>query len=145
MKLLFRITLIMGIGFWGVLFSIHFATFFLLNGIGDIFNYQNPEIISMEVSTNSSYTKINYSFYSDSTIINEEYKMVNEYFYTNNLDTIIVKQNLEFPDVSYIEGLPLKQRQAKIGMIISCIFIVFFLILGYANGIKNLYKKYKNI
>lgn len=147
MKLITKIFFIIGLLFWGIGLLYSFSNLIALNGLGNWFEFKSPEITDSRIERDSLDINIYYSYQVADRIFNSEYKMFSIYFDKCDIDTIVVKYNTTFPMVSYIEGVPLKIRKQKTGIVISSFFILFFLLfwkLSNKNKIAKIYEEVGN-
>jgi hypothetical protein len=101
----------------GLIYSI--AMLIVLNGVGDVFEMKEPEQLEVKIHRDSLEVNIYYT-YNEGGVENSEYYKINvKYFDRYKIDTIVVKYNASYPMISFIEGVPLKQREQKIGIFIS--------------------------
>jgi hypothetical protein len=145
MRVIAKTFLILGILFWGVFLSIDLFKFIAMNGAGDFFPIDNPEVTSLKVKEDSTHIDIVYSYKINEGEYHESYRMVKSYYEKCSVDTLVVNQNRVFPKVSYIENIPLKLRQAKIGIVISSFFILFLLLLWKLSNKNKTAKMYEEV
>ena len=119
----------------GLIFS--FSKLVALNGLGEVFKMQVADEAKVQVVQDSTKITIAYAYQVNGVEYKDRYTMSLESYNRYNVDTILVKYNNTFPMVSFIDGISLKNRQQKIGMILSSFFILFLLLLC------KLSKKYK--
>lgn len=128
MKLLLNSAYIIGISLGSLSFFLSFLSLIALNGLGDIFIMVEAPSAKTEIEKDEKTIKIKYVYQVNSQEYTEAYIMASDYFTKQNVDTIVIKYNQDFPSISYIKGIPLKTRKQKIHMIISVFFILFFAI-----------------
>lgn len=145
MKLIAKFFLIVGILFWLVFFAIDLFKLVSMNGIVNVFPVETVDLNILEVNKDSSHVVIDYTYSIDNTDYKDNYKMVQSYYASCNVDTIIVKRSVLFPQVSYIEGIPLKERQAKIGLIISSFFLLFLILIWRYSNKEKWAKTYEEV
>jgi hypothetical protein len=129
MKSITKIFVILGVAFWsiGLLYSV--SKLIALNGLGNIFEMNEAQNAKTRIIKDSTHITISYKYQVEEKTYQDSYKMLIEYFERCDVDTIAIKYNKRFPMVSYIDCVPLKIRQQKVGMIISAFFILFFIVL----------------
>lgn len=98
-----------------------------LNGVGDIFEMKEPEKLEIDVQKGSDEVNIHYIYKVGKKEISDDYKIQANYFERCNIDSIVIKYNKNFPMISFIEGVPLKQREQKIGIFIFLSFLLFLI------------------
>lgn len=129
MKIIVRTFFIIGIVFWGLGLLYSFSKFVALNGLGDIFEMKEARDVKTEISSDSTDISISYSYQVDGKIYHDSYIMFIDYFEQCGVKTIVVKYNKFFPMVSYIDGVPLKNRKQKTGIFISTFFLLFLILI----------------
>ncbi|MCW3808118.1 hypothetical protein [Plebeiibacterium marinum] len=131
MRIVVKVFWFLGLIFWSFFLFVDSYKLFVLNGLLEVFPFNAAEVTSINVIQDSSHVNIDYVYEVKNRVYKENYRMVNEYYNNCNIDdTIIVMYNNIIPSVSYIEGIPLKNRQVKIGIYTSLFFIVCILLLG---------------
>ena len=83
-----------------------------------------------------------YTYYVGNKEYSDNYSMFINAFERYNVDTIIVKYNTIFPSISIIDGIHLKKRQQKVGIVLSSIFILFLLLLWNLGDREKWFKRY---
>ena len=125
MKIIVKLFFILGIAFGGLGLLYSFSMLFALNGLGEIFEINEARSVKTEIIRDSTDISILYTYQVEGKLYQDNYKMFVEYFEQCGIDTIVVKYNKYFPMVSYIDGVPLKIRQQKIGMFLSSFYLLF--------------------
>ncbi len=129
MKTIVKIFLIFGILFWGTGLIFSLFKLIALNGLGEVFKMEVADEAKVQVVQDSTDIFIDYIYKVDGLEYRDNYNMFVDYYKRCDVDIIVIKYNKTFPMVSFINGVPLKNRQQKIGVIISSFFILFFLLL----------------
>lgn len=129
MKTIVNILFFIGIVFWITFIFIDSFKILSLNGFGNHFHMCEPEISSIKIDTDSIDTIITYTYIVAGKKFDNKYEMYSEYYNKCNLDTLIIKYNETFPEISYIEGINLKTRQSCIGLGFSIFFLSILFLL----------------
>ncbi len=116
-----------------------------LNGLGNIFQYERPEIVNLNLERDSIDVKITYSYVVEKKEYYDSYEMVSSYYDRCDTDSLIVNYNKTFPSVSYIEGIPLKIRINNMGMVLSLIFFLFLFIVWNVSNRDKWFRTYKEV
>ena len=133
MKSITKIFFISGVAFWSIGLMYSFSKLIALNGLGNIFEMNEAQNANTRIIRDSTHITISYRYQVDEKTYQDSYKMLIEYFEKCDIDTIAIKYNKRFPMVSYIDSVPLKMRQQKVGICISAFFILFFIFLWKFN------------
>jgi len=142
-KVITKIFFVAGLLFWGFGLMFSFVKLVALNGLSDIFEMKNPKQEEITIKKESSDISISYTYVANNVKYCDSYVMVEDYYEKCAIDTIIIKYNASFPQISYIEGLPLKQRNQKINIIISSILLLFLILLWKMINRRNWIKTYE--
>ena len=145
MKLIVKFFLILGLLFWGAGFIYSLSNLIALNGMGNFFKVEKPEIVETKMERDSLDVNIYYTYEVNRKKYNSDYKMVKGYFEKCNVDCIVIMYNTKFPMVSYIEGIPLKNRKQKTGILISLFFFLFLLLVWKLSNRKKWVKTYEEV
>lgn len=147
MKKLIKICLGLNYIFWGVFFLWSLGLLIAYNGLFEFFSFKckiEESFLTVEKERKNGY-KIYYS-YTDgertfesredvsTAIFNEKFK---------NIELIEICYNETFPRLSYIKNLNLAVYRNKVGLIISLIFIMFFLSIDLFSNKDYWIKKYQ--
>lgn len=131
MRIIVKVFWYFGLMFWSVFLFVGLLKLLAYNGLGELFVFNAAEVTSIAIIQDSSHVNIDYTYVVNDSVYYEDYRMVNEYYNECDVDdTLRVMYNDVFNRISYIEGIPLKQRQAKIWIYISSFFIVCLFFLG---------------
>jgi len=144
-KIIVKIFFIIGIAFGGFGLLYSFSKLIALNGIGDIFEMNEARNAKTEIIRDSTDISILYTYQVEGKVYQDNYKMVIEYFEQCGIDTIVVKYNKHLPMVSYIDGVPLKIRQQKIGMFLSSFYLLFLILLWKFSNKDKRIKTYEEV
>lgn len=145
MRIIVKIFLFIGLLFWGVGLLYSLSKLVALNGLGNYFEVQTPENVETKIERDSLDINIHYIYKVADKEYSSEYKMFVEYFDRCGVDTVVVKYNKTFPSISYIEGIPLKIRKQKTGIVISSFFILFLLLLWKLSNKHKIAKVYEEV
>jgi hypothetical protein len=145
MRTIAKVFLFIGLLFWGVGLIYSLSKLIALNGLGDFFKVESPQNIDTRIERDSLDINIYYTYQVEEKEYSSEYKMFAEYFERCGVDTVVVKYNATFPMVSYIEGVPLKNRKQKTGIFISTFFILFLLLLWKLSNKHKTAKVYEEV
>lgn len=115
------------LGSVGLIYSI--AMLIVLNGVGDVFEMKEPEQLEIKILKDSIEVNIHYTYKVGDVENSEHYKINVNYFDRCKIDSIVVKYNANYPTISFIEGIPLKQREQKIGIFITSFFLLFLVLV----------------
>lgn len=124
-----KLFFIVGVTFWVLVLLYSFSKLVTLNGLGYIFEMKDAQEVKTKIIRDSVNINISYTYQVNGKEYNDNYKMFIDYFERCNIDTTIIKYNNVFPMVSYIDGIPLKIRKQKTGIVISTFFLLFLILL----------------
>ncbi len=136
---------IIGLFFWGGIFIKSFFFLFALNDLGEFFEIATAKDSNIVIKNDSLYVNIEYDYMVNNNVYNDSYKMIFDYYKQHNIDSIIIKYNVFFPSISYIEGIPLKIRQQKIDVFISVFFIILLILIWSLGDKEKWIKRYRKI
>lgn len=145
MRIIAKVFLFIGLLFWATFLFVDLSNFLAMNGSGNLFPIDTPEVILINVEKDSTHVNIAYSYKVDEIEYQDTYRMVKGYYEKCNVDTLVIKQNRIFPSISYIENIPLKLRQAKMGIYISLFFLLFLIMLWKLSNRSKVIKTYEEI
>jgi hypothetical protein len=145
MKSITKIFFILGVAFWSIGLMYSFSKLIALNGLGNIFEMNEAQNANTRIIRDSTHITISYRYQVDEKTYQDSYKMLIEYFEKCDIDTIAIKYNKRFPMVSYIDSVPLKMRQQKVGICISAFFILFFIFLWKLSDKDKWIKTYEDV
>lgn len=145
MKRISRFFYYFGLIFWGIGFIYSFFNLIALNGLGNIFEVNEPEKTTIKMERDTVDVTINYKYYVGSKEYSSTYHLYAKSFDKYKLDTIVVKYNRTFPMISYIDGVPLKIRHQKTGIVISSFFILFIFLIWKLSNRKKWVKAYEEV
>lgn len=145
MKTIVKIFLILGILFWGAGLIFSLSKLIALNGLGEFFKMEVANDATTHITQDSTDIVIAYAYHVKGKEYNDNYKMFIDYYNRCDIDSIIVRYNESFPMISYIDGVPLKNRQQKTGMIISTFFLLFLILIWRLSNKNKWVKTYEEI
>ena len=145
MRLIIKLFFILGIAFWGLGLIYSLSKLIALNGLGNIFEMNEARNAKTEIIRDSTDISIVYTYQVEGKVYQDNYKMFVEYFEKCGIDTIVVKYNKDFPMVSFIDGVPLKVRKQKTGIIISTFFLLFLALLWKLSNKDKWIKTYEEV
>ena len=145
MKIIVKFFLILGVVFWAIGLVYSFSGLIALNGLGEFFEMEIANEAMIQVTQDSTDIVISYTYQVNEKKYHDNYKMFVDYYSSCNIDTIIVKYNKTFPMVSYIDGIPLKNRQRKTGIIISSFFLLFLVLIWKLSNKNKWVKTYEEV
>jgi hypothetical protein len=145
MKIIAKSFLLLGILFWGISLIYSFSKLIALNGVVDIFEMKEAQRVKTKINQELIDIRISYTYQVDEKEYNDNYTMFIDYFERCNIDTIVIKYNETFPMVSYIEGVPLKNRKQKTGIFISSFFLLFLVLIWKLSNRNKWIKTYEEV
>lgn len=145
MKTIVKIFLILGILFWGAGLIFSLSKLIALNGLGEVFKMEVAHEAKVQVVQDSTDIAIDYTYQVDGFEYSDNYNMFVDYYKRCDVDTVVIKYNESFPMVSFIDGVPLKNRQQKTGIIISSFFILLLLLLWKLSNRHKTAKIYEEV
>jgi len=131
------------LGSIGLIYS--FAMLVALNGIGAVFKMEEPEIFEFQIQKDSIAVNIHYTYIVESKEYTDFIRINAGYLDRFREDSIVIKYNAIFPGISLIDGIPIKQREQKIGVFISLFFLLFLLLLWNLSDREKWVKTYEEV
>ena len=135
----------LGLLFGGIGLIYCIAMLIVLNGVGDIFEMKEPEQLEVKIHRDSLEVNVYYTYKVGGIENSEHYKINVKYFDRCKIDTIVVKYNASYPMISFIEDVPLKQREQKIGIFISSFFLLFLVLVWRLSDRDKWIKTYEEV
>ena len=145
MKVIVKIFYVLGVAFWSIALILSISKLAALNGLGNFFEMRIAQKVVTDINKDSLDVNISYSYQINDKEYHDNYKMFVEYYERCNVDTIIIKYNSLFPMVSYIDGISLKNRKQKTGIIISLFFLLFLILVWKLSNRDKWVKTYEEI
>ena len=132
----------LGIAFWGSGLIYCILILFLTNEFSNFFCMKNANDAKVDIIEDSVHINIMYTYHVDHKEHHEVYKMYLDYFKKCEIDSIVIKYNTIFPSISCIDGIPLKGRRMKVGIVISSFFLLFLILLWNLSDKEKWIKRY---
>lgn len=145
MKVIVKLFFIVGIAFWGLGLLYSFSKLVALNGLGNTFEMNEAQDLKTEIISDSTDISISYTYQVEGKVYHDSYTMFVEYFEQCGIETIVVKYNKFFPMISYIDGVPLKNRKQKTGIFISTFFLLFLILIWNLSNKNKWVKTYEDV
>jgi hypothetical protein len=112
-------------GAFGFIHSVVYYT--LSNGFGETFTFEEAKLSNLLIDRDSSDVDIQYQYSVNNIEYRDRCLISSELYDRRNLNSILVKYNHYFPNISYIEGVKIKLIKQKTGMVLSLIFLLFLI------------------
>lgn len=132
-KKIINIIFYFGFLFFGGGFLISLGQFVLYNGMGDIFEYVEPESINFTIQSDTINQKERYTINYFYLVDDKQYN-AKDVFYTNyikkgakNLEKLYY--NKRIPSVIYVDNNHLDVKRSKINMLVMGFFFLFILLI----------------
>lgn len=153
MKRIIKIFFILGLIFWGGMLSSAIVNLICYNAVFNLFDLEDiltkDYKIESDTLTSKSLIVVQYSYKVDHEIFEKKLNVNDKYFDENfefGLDSsLVVRYNSTFPEMSFIPSIPLEKRKAKIGIILSLVFISFLLVLYFFGNLNKSVKNYEEV
>ena len=140
MRIVIKFFYFFGLLFWGIGLFYSLTKLILLND--KFFCMENATDVEIICDRDSINIICAYTYRVNKKEYNDSYVMYADYFAKCNIDSIYVKYNASFPSISYIEGIPLKIRKQKVGIIVSSFFLIFLILLWNISNREKWIKRY---
>jgi hypothetical protein len=126
-----RALFILNYAFWSIFFLWSFILFIGYNGLFNLFTFSCQVGGDLNIQTLEKVYKIDYS-YSNGVEKFHSTERVSKNIFNNNIEAknyLKVCYNSRFPTLSYIDEPDLSIYRNKVSMVISLIFLIFFLLI----------------